>query len=100
MRHPTEGVLRRLLDEPSGVADRDRQHVAGCPLCLRQLVAVREDAELVGAALATDAVTAADVSAAWQRLSTASSSERPARAAAPARGSRSRAFLPRPPSAA
>ena len=31
MRHPTEGVLRRLLDEPAGVADADRQHVAGCP---------------------------------------------------------------------
>ena len=34
MRHPTEGVLRRLLDEPAGVADSDREHVAGCPQCL------------------------------------------------------------------
>jgi hypothetical protein len=29
MRHPTEGVLRRLLDEPAGVADSDREHVTG-----------------------------------------------------------------------
>ena len=28
MRHPTEGVLRRLVDEPAGVADADRAHVA------------------------------------------------------------------------
>ena len=36
MRHPTEGVLRRLVDEPAGVADDDRAHVAGCPSCLRR----------------------------------------------------------------
>ena len=29
MRHPAEGVLRRLLDEPAGVATADRLHVAG-----------------------------------------------------------------------
>jgi hypothetical protein len=27
MRHPTEGVLRRLLDEPAGVSDPDRRDV-------------------------------------------------------------------------
>ena len=31
MRHPSEGVLRRLVDEPAGVTDDDRAHVAGCP---------------------------------------------------------------------
>ena len=31
MRHPTEGVLRRLLDEPAGVPDSDRKHVVDCP---------------------------------------------------------------------
>ena len=35
MRHPSEGVLRRLVDEPAGVTDADRAHVAGCPACLR-----------------------------------------------------------------
>ena len=53
MRHPTDGMLRRLLDEPAGVADADREHVAGCPQCLAGLAAAREDAALVGAALAT-----------------------------------------------
>jgi len=37
MRHPSEGVLRRLVDEPAGVTDDDRAHVAGCPTCLRAL---------------------------------------------------------------
>jgi hypothetical protein len=72
MRHPAEGVLRRLLDEPAGVADTDRRHVAGCPQCLSQVAAMRADAELVGAALATGSSATVDVAAAWQRLSTAS----------------------------
>ena len=101
MRHPTEGVLRRLLDEPAGVADQDRRHVIDCPQCLRQLLAVREDAELVGAALAPEGGAEVNVSAAWQRLSTAgssaaSSSAPPMRAEAPARAGGSRAFLRRP----
>ncbi len=51
MRHPTDGTLRRLLDEPAGVADADREHVAGCPVCLSGLAAAREDAAAAGAAL-------------------------------------------------
>ena len=51
MRHPTDGALRRLVDEPAGVADADRAHVAGCPACLGGLAAAREDAAAVGAAL-------------------------------------------------
>ncbi|HWL38357.1 MAG TPA: hypothetical protein VNQ77_19370 [Frankiaceae bacterium] len=70
MRHPADGVLRRLLDEPAGVADPDREHVADCPQCLAVLAALRTDADLVGAALATDGDV--DVDAAWRRLSTAS----------------------------
>ena len=71
MRHPTEGVLRRLLDEPVGVADSDRKHIAGCLQCLGGLAAMREDAALVEAALATDGERDVDVAAAWRRLSTA-----------------------------
>ncbi|MGY1752332.1 hypothetical protein [Blastococcus sp. SYSU D01042] len=85
MRHPTDGVVRRLLDEPAGVADTDRRHVAGCPRCLGELAAAREDADLVGEALAADADV--DVPAAWARLSTAATT--PARvpvAASPRRG--------------
>ncbi|RZU30743.1 hypothetical protein [Blastococcus saxobsidens] len=72
MRHPTEGVLRRLVDEPAGVSDADRAHVAACPSCLRALDEARADAALVGAALTTSGATAVDTDAAWARLSAAS----------------------------
>ncbi len=63
MRHPSDGTLRRLLDEPVGVADPDREHVADCPVCLAGLAAAvapdvadtvvaREDRRRVRAALA------------------------------------------------
>jgi hypothetical protein len=96
MRHPTEGVLRRLLDEPAGVSDSDRQHVRGCSQCLGELAAMREDAALVGAALATDGVTDVDVSAAWRRLAATLPATESDRASAPARPSRTRGFLRRP----
>ncbi len=69
MRHPTDGTLRRLLDEPAGVADADREHVAGCPVCLSGLTAAQQDATLTGAALDVD--LAVDVDAGWSRLSRA-----------------------------
>jgi hypothetical protein len=71
MSHPTEGALRRLLDEPTGVPDTDRAHVAGCQDCLQGLAAVRQDAELVHAALVPEAPLDVDVDGAWRRLSTA-----------------------------
>jgi len=94
MRHPTEGVLRRLIDEPAGVADPDRQHVAGCDQCLAGLAAARSDATLVGAALATEAPV--DVDAAWRRLSTAVSAAAPTPVTAPRRSGRVRALVRRP----
>jgi hypothetical protein len=96
MRHPTEGVLRRLVDEPAGVSDADRQHVADCPVCLTGLAAAREDATVVGAALHTDGAADVDPAAAWQRLSTAL----PARAAAPTAPRRRSGLLRRPAAAA
>ena len=69
MRHPTDGTLRRLVDEPAGVADADREHVAGCPVCLSGLAAAQEDAAVAGAAL--DVELAVDVDAGWHRLSRA-----------------------------
>ena len=100
MRHPTEGVLRRLLDEPAGVADTDRQHVSDCAQCLDELAAAREDAALVDAALVDAALATeggVDVDAAWRRLSTASPATGPGRATAPPRrAGRSHAFLRRP----
>lgn len=93
MRHPTEGVLRRLLDEPAGVAEPDRAHVASCRECLGTLAVMRDDAAAVGAALATGAADV-DVAAAWRRLSAT-----PARGHAPrtvTRTGRVRAALRRP----
>ncbi|MGY2084295.1 hypothetical protein [Blastococcus sp. SYSU DS0539] len=85
MRHPNEGVLRRLIDEPAGVSDADRAHVAGCSACLRALDDARADAQLVGAALGGSG--AVDTDAAWARFSAAAAPAsptafRPARAAA------------------
>jgi hypothetical protein len=98
MRHPTEGVLRRLVDEPAGVSDPDRQHVADCPVCLAHLAAAREDATVVGAALRSDGAADVDPAAAWARLTTAL----PARAATstPAARTRRSGWLHRPAAAA
>ncbi|HEX8487830.1 MAG TPA: hypothetical protein VF642_04740 [Propionibacteriaceae bacterium] len=70
MRHLSEGVLRRLLDEPAAVADPDRRHIAGCPQCLGGLAAIRQDAVAVSAALSAESDVNVDV--AWRRLSAAS----------------------------
>ncbi|GAB7044127.1 MULTISPECIES: hypothetical protein [Catenuloplanes] len=69
MRHPAEGTLRRLADEPSAITDPDRAHVASCPECQENLSTVRTEAALIGAALHTEA--APDVDAGWRRLSAA-----------------------------
>ncbi len=71
MRHPTEGVLRRLLDEPSGVAVDDRQHVHGCAQCVTDLDGMRRDADLVRASLSSRTSADVDVPAAWRRLAEA-----------------------------
>jgi hypothetical protein len=85
MRHPTDGTLRRLLDEPAGVTDADRAHVAGCPRCRAALAAAGQDAAAAAAAL--DVEVGADVEAGWRRLSRAvAADERPVAAVtAPAR---------------
>lgn len=95
MRHPTEGVLRRLLDEPAGVADADRRHVTDCAHCLGALAGVRADARLVDAALGGPAGADVDVAAGWQRL--AATSPAPAAVGASSGGAgRRRAALRRP----
>ncbi|TMQ89792.1 hypothetical protein ETD83_38320 [Actinomadura soli] len=75
MRHPSDGTLRRLLDEPSGVAGTDRDHVADCASCLSGLAVVQEDAEAAASALdirfAADVELIVDVDAGWHRLASA-----------------------------
>src|ERR687894_565075 len=94
MRHPTDGTLRRLWDEPAGVADADREHVARCAVCLSGLAAAQEDAALSGAAL--DVELAVDTDAGWRRLSHAVASGRNRGVAAVAAAPRRRASLRSP----
>jgi hypothetical protein len=90
-RHPADGILRRLVDEPAGVSDADRAHVAGCAACLSALAAARQDAAAVATALSSG--TAPDVDAAWRRFATASA---PARVAVPTPPRRRRISLRSP----
>jgi hypothetical protein len=93
--HPTDGTLRRLLDEPAGVTDADRAHVAGCATCLPRLAAVRDDAAAARAVLAPAA--APDVESAWRRLSaTVDAPARPTAVPTPARGGRWRSAVRSP----
>lgn len=94
MRHPNEGVLRRLVDEPAGVADADRGHVADCPVCLVALAEARDDAARVGAALTSGVSTDLDVDGAWARLT--ATGPRARAASAPARRRTRGATLRRP----
>jgi hypothetical protein len=71
MRHPTDGTLRRLLDEPAGVPDTDRQHVTACATCRADLDRVRTDARFTAAALQAPGTGDVDVDVAWARLSAA-----------------------------
>jgi hypothetical protein len=96
MRHPSEGVLRRLLDEPSGVPDADRRHVAGCNVCLDSLAAMKQDAALVGAALSVGVAGDVDVAAGWSRLTASAGSSAALPEPASARVKRSWPSLRRP----
>src|SRR5829696_1691234 len=109
MRHPTDGTLRRLVDEPDGVADADREHVAACPVCLSGLAAAQEDAAVAGAALGgkltteqltTEQLTteqlAVDVDTGWRRLSRALAVEGRRRGTSAAPAPRWRAALRSP----
>ena len=47
MRHVPDGTLRRLIDEPFAVADRDARHVEGCGRCRARSQRIAEDAATV-----------------------------------------------------
>lgn len=40
--HAPNDLVRRLLDEPAGVPDDQRLHVAHCPQCLDRLTAMQQ----------------------------------------------------------
>lgn len=68
MPHPTEGLLRRLVDEPAAVPVPHRRHIADCARCSSVLLSIRADAEAIGSVLTGGGTV--DVDAAWQRLAT------------------------------
>ncbi|WP_249997985.1 hypothetical protein [Actinoplanes sp. M2I2] len=77
-RHPNDGVLRRLVDEPAGVADADREHVDACPVCRSGFEAAQRDAAFAATAFTATALYAGadpDVDAAWQRLDRAGAAQ-------------------------
>ena len=85
-RHPADGVLRRLVDEPAGVADADRAHVGDCPACLSRQAAVQQDAEAAAALLAAAPAPApGDLDRAWRRFAAGTPAPAPAARPAPAR---------------
>src|SRR4051812_3209593 len=90
--HPGDGVLRRLVDEPAGVPDADRAHVAGCPACLAGLAEARADAAATATALSAEGST--DVDLAWRRFSAAAPA--PVHAVAPAPARRRRRLMRSP----
>jgi hypothetical protein len=63
-------MLRRLVDEPAGVADADREHVRNCAACLSRLAAAKQDAIAASSALNVQ-VAPPDVDAGLGRLSRA-----------------------------
>ncbi len=70
MRHPKDGDLRRLLDEPQSVAASVRRHAQDCPACGGRIAAMRADAELLAQRFGTGEPTRSDAAAARERLHT------------------------------
>ncbi|MEA2565968.1 MAG: hypothetical protein QOD49_1145 [Actinomycetota bacterium] len=69
-RHPSQSVLRQILDEPGAVPEPDRTHAASCASCRRHSEAMAADAAVAAAAL-TGANEAVDPVPALRRLRSA-----------------------------
>ena len=79
MRHVPSPVLRRLVDEPMAVPDRDRRHLAGCDRCQAESSEVAASAAAASRLLAAPP-NVADIDLEWIMLQ-----ERLREAAAPGR---------------
>lgn len=67
MRHISDGVLRRLDDEPLAVPDRISEHVAGCERCSARRAEIAHTTERSAQLLAVSQHTP-DIDVAWARL--------------------------------
>lgn len=67
MKHVSDGVLRRLADEPDSVADRDAEHASVCRRCRVRGQQIASDAAIAQRALGGPALLP-DIDAAWSRL--------------------------------
>lgn len=67
MRHITDGVLRRLDDEPLAIPDRVIDHVAGCRRCSARRARIAHDTERARRLLSAPQL-ATDADVAWARL--------------------------------
>ena len=67
MRHVASPVLRRLVDEPLAVPDRDRRHLAECEHCQAHSTEIAGDAALASGMLSAPA-RIADVDLEWMLL--------------------------------
>lgn len=68
MGHLDEGILRRLLDEPSSVSADARAHYQDCEPCRKAAAEMAADARAVGAALGRIDSTPVDVNASFAQL--------------------------------
>ncbi|HVB53831.1 MAG TPA: hypothetical protein VNF24_06520 [Candidatus Acidoferrales bacterium] len=79
--HPTEGTLRRIVDEPLLVPDRTRDHVRSCPRCSVRLLSSAAAAEAIRRLLPTGPEPVLDSRSAWaavqRRRRTAGPAPRP-----------------------
>jgi hypothetical protein len=67
MRHVSDGVLRRLQEEPYAVPDAAGRHLETCGRCRASSAQIAEDAARASRLLAVPPVTA-DIDAAWAQL--------------------------------
>ena len=51
MTHLADGTLRRLIDEPNAISDRERTHLASCAVCGARREAVAADARMAATLL-------------------------------------------------
>ncbi|MEO8329505.1 MAG: hypothetical protein ABI586_05840 [Candidatus Nanopelagicales bacterium] len=77
MNHLSDGVLRRFVDEPEGLADNQREHLQDCDRCSRAVAELRRDRVAVESVLSSTSDANANIDLGWQRLQDSLSSNAP-----------------------